>query len=133
MATDLGQMQVRIMVSDPWDWGSQFGCGPFFAQALKWEQSDDGRATSMLLRLSEPRTFEDVDCEYFIARPRHENSRLEGIARGQEVECGMTRITEEQVNSDKPFDLSRWRGGVGLIGSVRVVAENHDRRKAASI
>ncbi len=115
---DLGKQEVSIMVSDPWDWGTEFGCGPFSAVILRWKYNQQAKATSILLRLSEPKIFEGVNCEYFLASTRLEGSHLKDITQGKEVGCALTRIPVEQANSDEPFDLSWWRGGVGLMASI---------------
>lgn len=109
---------VEITVSDPWEWGTEVGCGPFPAKVLKWKMGPDGKPTQMLLSFLEPKTFQGVECTYFVGGPRFVGHRLEDVIRGGMVDCDLTRIPEERVNSADPFDLSWWRGGVGLTCAV---------------
>ncbi len=111
---------VEIGVSDPWDWGTEVGCGPFDARILKWQLGPDGKPIQMLLSFVEPKTFQGVDCTYFVGSPRFVGRQLEDIICGDAVHCGLTRISEERANSADPFDLSWWRGGIGLTCTMRL-------------
>jgi hypothetical protein len=112
-------MLVEILVSDPWDWCTVIGGGPFDAKILKWKIDKGGQAVEMLLSLLIPRTYKGVECAYFVGSPRHEEDRLEDILRGRELPCDLVCIPKDRANSTDPFDLSWWRGGIGLICTVR--------------
>jgi len=114
-------MTVEIIVSDPWDFGTAHGAGPFKA-CLTCAASDPNRAmkgTAAVFKLEETRMFRDVKCEYFVAQTRHEGSDLERLSVGEPVNCNLICIPVERALSDNPLDLAWWRGGVSLLASVR--------------
>jgi hypothetical protein len=114
--------RVAILVSDPWDFVTINGAGPFMSTLLRIGPDPDvGGHEAALLQLETPLVYEGVSCEYFIASPRHERDDLSSLASGAEVLCGLTCIPADRANSANPFDLSWWRGGVGLIATVRKV------------
>lgn len=68
--SDLVSADVRIVVSDPWDFVTQHGSGPFSGKALR--VGDDywaHRGNAMLFQLKVPVVFKGITCEYVI---RHE-------------------------------------------------------------
>lgn len=117
---DLIDMEVDITVSDPWDFGTEHGTGPFTGKVLQtgsnyWVSGED----AILLQVEPPLAYRGTTCEYFVATPRLITSSLPSLTNGYQVECNLTRIPEGQAISANPFDLSWWRGGVGLIGTLR--------------
>lgn len=105
-------VKVILRISDPWELG----------EALKWE-AFDAEIVSMtgddiLIRLLKPFVYRETTCEFFVASPRYEGDHVELLRDGKSLFCGITRITPEQANSDNPFDLSKWRGGIAIIGSL---------------
>jgi len=114
MTNPYSTKQVLIKVSDPWDLGIQINWQPFSASIVSGSDDTD----TVLLRLDRPFTFKGITCEYFIASPRLEGFHMSNLDSGKEVFCGMTRITEEQAKSETPMDLSRWRGGLGIVGGL---------------
>jgi hypothetical protein len=109
---------VTLMVSDPWDFGTEHGNGPFLAAVVGLESKGEGSAGAQaLLRLQTALDFEGVNCEYLIARARHQGDSIRDIV-SRPVFCNLTVIPSERALSATPFDLSWWRGGVGLIATV---------------
>jgi hypothetical protein len=114
-------MEMSIIVSDPWEFGTVHGTGPFIAKVLQIgiDQYIPGKEL-LLLQLKTPLIYQDVTCEYFIASPRLEGGDIKAlVAKGDEVYCSLIRIPAERATSKNPFDLSWWRGGIGLIGTLR--------------
>lgn len=113
--------QVEVTVSDPWEFGTQHGTGPFAATVLRAGRGETGQE-ALLLRLRAPLAYRGVNCEYLVASPRHTSGSLSALtAGGGAVSCGFTVIGEERAAAPDPLDLSWWRGGVGLIGTLRRV------------
>ena len=108
--------QVLIKLSDPWDLGESFGWQPLAAVIVAAKEDNEGGA--LLVRVEHPFIYKDVQCEYFVAVPRHENSRVEALASGRPVLCAITRVAEDRLEAEDPFDLSWWRGGVSGIGEI---------------
>jgi hypothetical protein len=114
--------EVAVVVNEPWDFFTAHGAGPFRAKVLQIGPDPDvPTEDAALLRLETPLIYDGVDCEYFIARRRHEDDRIDALLTGAEIHSGLTRIPADRANSENPFDLSWWRGGVGLIATLRKV------------
>ncbi len=119
MGDKLIGMRVRFTVSDPWEFGTEHGTGPFLATIVgdnlttRNSHGDQG----VLLQLAVPLVFQNTNCEYFVAQPRHTGDTLATLRRTP-VFCNLTAIPNDKALSGSPFDLSWWRGGVGLIGTL---------------
>lgn len=101
-----------MRISDPWELG----------EALKWEAVEAEIVSvvgdNILIRFLKPFTYRETVCEFFVASPRYEGDHIETLCKDKKLFCGMTLITPEQANSSNPFDLSRWRGGIAIIGNL---------------
>ena len=106
---------VRVVVTEPWE----FDAGPLTGTVLRMGIGADAPdVPSMLIRLSQVVTFKGKPCEYFVARPRRKELDLDVIAEGSDVDCNLTCVSPQCAGSSGAFDLSRWRGGVGLIATI---------------
>ena len=114
---------AEILISDTWDWCSAVGCGPFDAAITRWNIADDGRPVAILLSLSEPAVYMKAQCRFFVGTPRHTSDDLRSIALGKAVNCNLIHISEELAGRPDPFELGSWRGGIALIGTVRMREE----------
>lgn len=118
MAVLLTGKTLLIKLSDPWDLGESFGWRPLAAEVVAARVDDEGGA--LLVRMKSPFIYKDVRCEYFVAAPRHEDSSVEDLTAGRPVLCAITRVPEDRLKAEDPFDLSWWRGGVAGIGEVAI-------------
>lgn len=120
---DLSGTRLRVIVSEPWEFVTAHGAGPFRGTILQTGPNEWSPGTeAILLQLKGPLIYEGVTCEYFIACPRVEGENVNALAVGQEIHCALTRIPSERANSPNPFDLSRWRGGVALVATLRAAS-----------
>jgi hypothetical protein len=114
-------IHIEIHISDPWDLG----------EALKWEPLEGGIiATSglpiggmALVKLNHSFSYKKTECEYFIATPRHTGVNIGTLFKGKPILCGLTRIPKELAESQNPFDLTLWRGGVTIIGELELLEQ----------
>lgn len=107
------------MVSDPWDFGTEHGCGPFLAQIIKFGPNPwDPKTRSVFIRLLKPLKYKGETCEYFVASPKLADKRLEDLNDGDKFYCGLTHIPPQHASATNPFDLSWWRGGIALEGTL---------------
>ena len=114
---DLRGMRVELVISDPWDFVSVVGSGPFRAAVVDAMLCDTS-IDAVLLKLETQLVYEDYICEYLITTPRHEDDDFGHLLSGQSIhanaQCLQGPASEWQTFSAK------WRGGgVGLIISVR--------------
>jgi hypothetical protein len=113
---DLPQAIV-LKISDPWDLGESLGWQPLPGSIIS--VNEEKNPSAVLVKLDAPFQFRTYDCQFFIASPRHLGDQLDQVARGMPLFCGLTRISTEEARSANPFDLSRWRGGVAIIGELQ--------------
>lgn len=106
--------RIFLMVSEPWRFGTLYGCGPFEAKVIS--ERDD----ALIIQLTHPVHFDEQNCEYFIAQPRYDEKLRLKLQGSGSIIVGLTHITSEIALGPHPFDLSSWRGGVGLIGSLHI-------------
>ena len=116
---NLRNRRIIIKLSDPWDLGEKINWQALEAVILDLKNDED-RTTSIAIKLAIPFEYKNTRCEFFIASPRYEGSNFSQLNKGSSIFCGLTRISSEQIASDNPFDLSSWRGGIGLIGEIEL-------------
>ncbi len=104
--------RIDVKISDPWELGEAVRWQPLAAKIVSIQ------GESVLLRLDCPFEFKATTCEFFVASPRLEGYSISELDEGKPVFCGLTRISREQAASSNPHDLSRWRGGLTLIGNL---------------
>jgi len=100
-------------LTDPWDIVSAIGSGPFFARVVGSEPPTQ----TLLLELDPPFQYQSIECRYFVARARHEGVNLSDL-NSRTITCNMTLIPEDRARGATPFDLSWWRGGLGVIADL---------------
>lgn len=118
--SDLKGLPVEITVSDPWEFVTEHGSGPFAAAVVA--VGHDTKASSqdlLLLKLVTPISHRGTICEYFVAGERSDRDRLADLLRGKTINCTLTRVSAEHALTNNPVDLSWWRGGIALLGSVQ--------------
>jgi len=75
--------------------------------------------TGILVRLEAPIIVDGIMRQYFVANARYLGASMEDIDAGVVVDCGLTWISEERAQSERPLDVSWWRGGLALLATVR--------------
>lgn len=120
---DLKGLPVTVTVSDPWEFVTQHGSGPFAAAVVAvGRDTQDPERISLLLKLQTPISHADTSCEYLVALERAANDHFEHLHRGGTVDCALTQVPQERALAADPFDLGWWRGGIALLGSMRRIA-----------
>jgi hypothetical protein len=104
---------VKLVVSDPWDFVSAVGSGPFEAQIVETE----GAVTidKALIKLAEPLDYAGNVIEYLVATPRHTNQTLDAISDG------IVHINAQWLDGPPAEWVARtakWRGGLALIADL---------------
>jgi hypothetical protein len=116
LLNELKGRQVTFQVSDPWDFGTEHGVGPFPASIEAASQQ------GLLLQLAKPLVYKGLPFRFVVATPRHEDSPLEAIADQKVVPTNLTPVPEtagEGSHSESMFEAAaHWRGW-HLIGAIR--------------
>ena len=104
---------VELSLSDPWKLGEYLRWRSL--EALVLREDHDG----WLVELVQPFQYQDREYRYVVVQSRHEGEELAQVSEGVEISCCMTLTTVERANSDNACDVSWWRGGHAMIGSIR--------------
>jgi hypothetical protein len=67
-----------------------------------------------------PFQHEGEEREYFVAATRYEGDNLLDLLRGKAVVCNLTAIPSSQALSAAALDLTAWRGGLVLVGTLEI-------------
>jgi hypothetical protein len=106
---------VEILVSDPFE----IGVRPLEATVVTSGVAADAPGVlSVLLRLRDPIQFRGVHWEYVVARPTRASKDLSEVATNSTVDSAMTGVPQAKATSSDPLDLSWWRGGLAMLGSI---------------
>jgi hypothetical protein len=88
-------------------------------------------AASWLVELDRPFVHANAEYRFLVLFSRHEDKSLAN-AVSEDVLCNIIRTTPERASSESPCDVSWWRGGHAMIGSVRAdAARQTDAANAA--
>ncbi|MBN2423477.1 MAG: hypothetical protein JXR46_07880 [Calditrichaceae bacterium] len=106
--------EVYIMISDPWEFGSHFGCGPF--KCIIKSTKDN----KILLQLFEAIEYNKTTIEFLIAQSRYGFDIYDELIKEKNPVTSFTRISKSAYESSNPFDLSSWRGGLAFLGTLHL-------------
>lgn len=110
---------VNLTISDPWDFGSVHGNGPFQARIVDvTPDQGEKRGGALLVRLLTPLWYQGNVCEHLIATPRSGSDGFRGLGRRETIQCGFVSISPQGAKSASPFDLTWWRGWGTLLGTL---------------
>jgi hypothetical protein len=111
-------MRVVLRLSDPWELGEALGWPAILGTVIH----SDGCA--WLVEIAKPFTYANVEFRFLVVSPRYEGSLLASAAI-EAVSCNMTLTTPERARSELPCDLSWWRGGHAMVGTMIEEAAQH--------
>ena len=131
MASKLAQLlgnPISIGISEPWDFEDEGGSSKFTGKITDVYLSTHLRISSeketefLIVHVSRPFGYAKLKTEYLICSPRHEGNGLSKLAKGEVVSFNFCRASSERVQSDNPFDSTRWKSdrSFGLIGSMKL-------------
>src|SRR5262245_54241000 len=98
--------RVAFTVSDPWDFVTFVGSGPFKGTVVETRMNPRTHSTSLLVRSDVSLTHEGESTRSFVVESRLEGRPLDDVAKGKEVPCNLTGIDESKAPPGNPFDLS---------------------------
>jgi hypothetical protein len=104
-----------MLISEPFE----FGVGPLEATVVTSGVAANAPGVlSVLLHLRSPIHLRGNSCEYLVARPRMASKDLSEVATNASVESSIVGIPTERVTTSDPLNLSWWRGGIALRGTI---------------
>ena len=113
--------QVVFGVSEPWDFSTEHGVGPF--PALVKAASQD----ALLLELPALISYKGVRFDYLVATPRHVDKDLSQATDMVAIPANLTPVPAETIKGNEPLEFFKaataWRqwhlvGGLQMAKSV---------------
>ena len=113
--TDLVNEHLALTISDPWDFVTQNGGGPFDVIVARVSAA----SKRLLVRATRPLAHEGANHVHFVASPRHVGADWSALSHPDGLLVNLTAVSDVHAASDDPLDMSAWRGGLVLIGTLR--------------
>jgi hypothetical protein len=108
---------VTLTISDPWDFGTVHGSGPFPATVVDVPpNTGERRGEALLVKLERALWYQGNYCEHLIATPAPGGDGLEKLGANGGLACNFVSISPQGARSSAPFDLTWWRGWGTLRG-----------------
>jgi hypothetical protein len=107
--------RLRFTVSDPWEFETENGFNEFDGKIVSVEND------ALLFQGDVGVKLDSLTYNSFICSPRLDSGSLSQLKNNTDMWCSATALSQEKVQSKNPFDLSWWRGGGGLIGTLCVL------------
>jgi hypothetical protein len=111
-ASGLVGKEVQILVSDPWEFGTQCGVGPFAAVV-------EGADSELLLRLETPIPYRGVRLLSVVATPRYRADTIDSLASAGRLSANMYLLPALVTNPSDLTDQAK-AGMVAAIGSIEI-------------
>jgi hypothetical protein len=112
---ELAGMNVQLIVSDPWDFVTASGPGPYKARIV---QIDSSSPPQMLLKLDKPVEYRDNRWEFLVASPRHTDDSFSFLFSGRSIHINARCIDRNDITKGDLFGVA-WRGGLALIADLQ--------------
>ena len=110
--------KVHLVVSDPWDFVTANGSGPFEATVRELGGEPPGPCRTILFELAVPVPYEGSEYRILSASARYRGSSFEQLATGKSVACNVYGLKGNLSDAEGPSHPSKWRGGLSLIGTI---------------
>jgi hypothetical protein len=107
--------QVDVLVSDPWEFGTACGTGPFPGAVVAASDSE------FVIQLAQPVTFEGESITTIVARTRHVSDSPDMLFRGAMPANFI--LQSPAAKSDIGASKSRQNNGFAAIGMVTLRAQ----------
>ena len=102
------ELKVALVISDPWEFGSECGTGPFLGVIKNLEEE------KILIALDKSITYGGIEYYACICKPRHQGKEFKGILNGENISAN---IMLDSTNTASFHEVSGKTQAV--IGSVK--------------
>ncbi len=120
-AFQLTGTRVTLMISDPWDFGTECGVGPFYGKIadIGTEKIDSLDIEKALINLERSIKYSGVSYVSAICYIRHEGSSFDNL-QGKATVAVNVSLTPAQAKSFTEIKDEDLRNGFEAIGSLEV-------------
>ena len=122
---DLEGKRFRMGIGEPWEASEELAgrelVGVITDGGTTVNKYYGNREECLVARLDESFEYDGIICQYFVISPRYQGSRMSRLLDGEQLTCGVIRVTEEHAKSEERLDTSWWRGGGAFIATVRLL------------
>lgn len=128
-------IQVTVGVSEPWEYD---GPNPFRAQMTQVQilshyspHRTDVHETALLV-VDKPFSYQGMKCQYFLASPRYEGTRICQVVKGDSFSVSLERISSARGEAENPFIPVKSLGvhsekSFGLIGTIQMASTDQSQ------
>ena len=106
----LGRM-VDLSVSDPWEFGTECGPGPFSGRVT------DAAADALTARLELPPKLQGRELVAVVVRPRYTGESMDLLVRSRQLVANVLFLTRESSSLAGVHSVEH---GVAAVGSVKI-------------
>lgn len=113
-------IEVELEVSDPWEFGTAHGTGPFHGRIIKVFLSEVYSGGKLaVLKLDTSLNYKTIRYEFLLIQARHTDTSVVDIEDGGKVLCNLSVISARSANATDPMIASRDDPHApGLVGSI---------------
>ena len=97
---------VAFIASDPWDFVTACGSGPFTGAILRIRMNPGLMTTSLLVRCDLPITYAGETIRCVLIESRLAGRTLDGTSSSKDIPCNIAPIDESRAPPENLFDLS---------------------------
>jgi hypothetical protein len=102
--------KVQVVASDPWKFVDAAG-GNVLAGTVELVSMSQGlRGFPVGLRLAQPIRAKSAEGTAYFVAESSDPEAYNQLLKGESIECRLIGISDGQWTSDKPFDVTTWRG-----------------------
>jgi hypothetical protein len=112
-SSDLLKTKVTLMISDPWDFGTECGVGPFNGEFADLDRD------RMLVRLERPIKYSNRIFKSALCHVRHEGISTDNLRERTRVSVNITLLSEDFTSLNK-VDQAVFKEGFGAIGTIEL-------------
>lgn len=128
MPSEFGNI-IDLEISDPWEFGTVHGTGPFRALLVKFFTSSTYECDKLgVAKLDVSVIFKGKTYEYILMQSRHTDVGIEELKRGNTILCNLLAISENSADSSDPLEASKNDPKATiLVGSVRFAESDRNQ------
>lgn len=103
--------KIRMMISDPWDFGTECGVGPFMGRI------DDADENRIMILLDHEINFSNQRYKRALCSMRHEGNKTSDLKKGREISVNIVLLASAKQSLNQIDEIVN---GYPAIGSIKI-------------